>query len=452
MGAGNGLLSSANRYASTDIWRIRLDERSAPAALGIRFLRVILLVIKGYREDRCIQRASSLTFYTLLSIVPVAAMAFGIAKGFGFERTLERQVYEWLAGWEDVAKQVVAFAHSFLDTVQGGVIAGIGLVLLLWTVIRVLSNIETALNDIWQVSAPRSLGRKFSDYLAFILISPIMVLLSSSVTVMLTSQVALATERFAFLNVVSPVISLGFKFIPYLLVWLLLSAVYILMPNTKVRLFPGLLAGVIAGTGYQLIQWAYITFQLGASKYNAIYGSFAALPLFLIWLQTSWVIVLVGAEISYAVQNVDAYEYGPDSANASPALRKIVALRILHLIVQRFSGDAIPLTAEAISGLLKLPLRLTRLVIGELLESGVIVETTILGTRGQCTYVPGRDTDGLTVSKVIQALEDRGISDIPMDENTEETAFVKVLEDLRDALEQSPANIRIKDIRPAPSD
>ncbi|MGD9018160.1 MAG: YihY/virulence factor BrkB family protein, partial [Desulfobacterales bacterium] len=172
MGAGNGPLSSANRYASTDIWRIRLDERSAPAAFGIRCLRVVLLVIKGFREDRCIQRASSLTFYTLLSIVPVAAMAFGIAKGFGFERTLERQVYEWLAGWEEVAAQVVALARSFLDTVQGGVIAGAGLVLLLWTVIRVLSNIETALNDIWQVSAPRSLGRKFSDYLAFILISP----------------------------------------------------------------------------------------------------------------------------------------------------------------------------------------------------------------------------------------------------------------------------------------
>ncbi|MGD8251666.1 MAG: YihY/virulence factor BrkB family protein [Desulfobacterales bacterium] len=452
MGAGNGPLSSANRYASTDIWRIRLDERSAPAAFGIRCLRVVLLVIKGFREDRCIQRASSLTFYTLLSIVPVAAMAFGIAKGFGFERTLERQVYEWLAGWEEVAAQVVALARSFLDTVQGGVIAGAGLVLLLWTVIRVLSNIETALNDIWQVSAPRSLGRKFSDYLAFILISPIMVLLSSSVTVMLTSQVALATERFAFLSVVSPVLTLGFKLIPYLLVWLLLTAVYVLMPNTKVRLIPGLLAGVIAGTGYQLAQWAYITFQLGASKYNAIYGSFAALPLFLIWLQTSWVLVLIGAEISYAVQNVDAYEFGPDSTNASPAFRKLVALRILHLVVQRFSGDATPLTAEEISGLLKLPLRLTRLVIGELLDSGVIVETTILGARGQSTYVPGRDTDGLTVSTVIQALEDRGIPDIPMDESTEEAVFLKVLDDLRDALERSPANIRVKDIRPAPSD
>jgi membrane protein len=162
--------------------------------------------------------------------------------------------------------------------------------------------------------------------------------------------------------------------------------------------------------------------------------------------------VLIGAEISYAVQNVDAYEFGPDSTNASPAFRKLVALRILHLVVQRFSGDATPLTAEEISGLLKLPLRLTRLVIGELLDSGVIVETTILGARGQSTYVPGRDTDGLTVSTVIQALEDRGIPDIPMDESTEEAVFLKVLDDLRDALERSPANIRVKDIRPAPSD
>jgi membrane protein len=405
-----------------------------------------LLAWRGFNEDRCPLRASALTFYTLLSIVPVAAMAFGIAKGFGFEKGLEGQVYGWLAGQEEVAERILTFARSFLETVEGGVIAGIGFAVLLWTVIKVLGNIESAFNEIWQVQTPRTFGRKFSDYLAIMLISPVLVVLSSSLTVVLTTRITEISQQFALLSWASPMIFVALKLIPYILIWLVLTILYVVMPNTRVRFGPALLAGIIAGTGYQVAQWGYITFQVGASRYNAVYGSFAALPLFLVWLQISWFIVLLGAEISFSAQNVDTYEYGPDSANASPEFRKLVALRIAHLVIRNFAKGGPPLSAEDISEQLKLPLRLARMVIGELLESGILTQTVPSESRQGEAYVPGRDTHQLTVYAVIQALERRGVNYIPMDEAGEHQGFVKVLESFRETLERSPTNLRIKDI------
>jgi membrane protein len=140
------------------------------------------------------------------------------------------------------------------------------------------------------------------------LISPVLVLMSGSATVFITTQVTQITQKVELLGVISPLISFLLKFSPYVLIWALFTILYIIMPNTKVNFKAGLLGGVVAGTLYQIAQWAYISFQISAAKYNAIYGSFAALPLFLMWLQISWWIVLFGAELSFANQNVHTYE------------------------------------------------------------------------------------------------------------------------------------------------
>ncbi len=446
------LFPGVARFLTTDIWRIPLRERSALPAAGIRVLRMALLAVRGFQEDRCPLRASSLTFYTLLSIVPVAAMAFGIAKGFGFEKNLERQIYGWLPGQEEVAARLVTFANSFLETVQGGLIAGIGLIALIWAVVKVLGNIESALNEIWQVEAARSPARKFGDYLALMLISPILVLLASSATVVVSRGVTEIVRRFEVLDVFSPMIFIGLKIIPYFLLWVLFTVLYMVMPNTRVRFGPAFLAGIVAGTAYQVAQWGYIAFQVGASKYNAVYGSFAALPLFLIWLQISWVIVLFGAEISYAAQNVDGFEFGPDSANASPSFRKLVALRTVHRVVRRFvEGEPAP-DAVALGDELRLPIRLVRLVVADLLECGILVETVSPETDGAPTYVPGMDPRRLTVNTVLQALESRGVPYIPMDEGPELENFVKVLDSFRDILDRAPTNVRIQDIEELEAD
>jgi membrane protein len=433
------------RFVGGDIWRTRLVDEPLWKRILIRLLRVLALSVRGFHKDAGVLRASSLTFYTLLSIVPVAAMAFGIAKGFGFQKVLEEQLYENFPGQEEIIGQVVHFAQSLLATTQGGLIAGIGLVLLFWAVIKVLSNIENAFNTIWGVRQSRSTARKFSDYLSIMLISPLLVLLQSSATVFITTQVSQIAQEIALIGYFSPLITLSFKLIPYVIVWVLFTMIYLVMPNTRVTFVSALTAGIIAGTGYQLFQWAYITLQVGAARYNAIYGSFAALPLFLVWLQTSWAIVLFGAEISFATQHASDHEFETDTKRASPGLRKLIALQIVRRVVRRFVDGESPLTAAAIAAEVSRPPRLTERVLGELVAGGILNEVRL--EDGEIpTYVPARDVDQFTISFVLEALEARGVNELPLPEGPAHQALASALAQLRESLRQSPGNLKLKDL------
>ncbi|MBW2492543.1 MAG: YihY/virulence factor BrkB family protein, partial [Deltaproteobacteria bacterium] len=332
-------ITRAIEFFTADIWRVRLEDLPFGKSFLIKQLRIIILTLRGFDEDRCFFRASSLTFYTLLSIVPVAAMLFGVAKGFGFEKLLRKEIFERFPGeaQQEVLTKVIEFAESMLEATKGGLIAGIGLIVLFWSVIKVLSYIETSLNDIWEIKQNRTWGRKFSDYLAVMILSPLLIIVSSSATVFITTQVTQLTNKIELLGMISPLIFLSFKLIPYVLVWILFSVIYILMPNTKVNLKAGIVAGIVAGTIFQIVQWGYISFQVGTARYNAIYGSFAALPLFLMWVQVSWWVVLFGAELSFANQNVATYEYEPDSSRVSPAFKKLLTLQVAHLLIRNFS-------------------------------------------------------------------------------------------------------------------
>ncbi len=210
-------ITGAIRFVTVDIWRIRLEDLPFGKSFLIRQLRTFLLALRGFDEDKCFFRASSLTFNTLLSIVPVAAILFGVAKGFGFESKLKRELLDKFPGeaQQEVLWKVVDFAESLLEATKGGIIAGIGLVILFWTVINVLSQIEASLNDIWEIKESRTWGRKFSDYLAIMLISPLLIMMSSSVTVFITTRITQLTEQFKLLGIISPLIFLSFK-LPYL--------------------------------------------------------------------------------------------------------------------------------------------------------------------------------------------------------------------------------------------
>ena len=434
-------------FITIDIWRVRLEDLPFGKSFLIKQLRIILLTLRGFDEDRCFARASSLTFNTLLSIVPVAAILFGVAKGFGFETMLRREILEKFPGQaqQEVLAKVIGFAESMLETAKGGVIAGIGMVILFWSVINVLSHIETSLNEIWEIKESRSWGRKFSDYLAVMLLSPLMFILSSSATVFITTQITQLTNKIDLLGIISPLIFLSFKFIPYVLIWILFTVIYILMPNTKVSLKAGLTAGIVAGTIFQIFQWAYISFQIGAAKYNAIYGSFAALPLFLMWVQISWWVVLFGAELSFANQNVNTYEYEPDSNKVSPAFRRVLTLQIAHLLIKNFAKGERPLTDTEISHHLKMPIRLVHTILYDLLESRLVCQTRT-GEDQKFGYQPARDINTLTISFVVDALDQTGSNNIPVARTEEFEALSDAIEKFREQMEASPANKLLKDI------
>jgi membrane protein len=439
------LISNFFSFIRTDIWRIRLDDLPFRQSFLIKQLRIIILAIRSFDEDRCLLRASSLTFYTLLSIVPVVAMFFGVAKGFGFERRLEKQLFERFPGQEEVLSQVISFSNSMLEQTRGGLIAGIGLLVLFWSVLKVLGHIEMALNDIWEIQESRSWGRKFSDYLSIMLISPILVLMSGSATVFITTQLTQITQKFELLGIFSPLISLLLKFIPYVLIWILFTILYIIMPNTKVSFKAGFLGGIVAGTLYQIAQAAYISFQISAARYNAIYGSFAALPLFLMWLQISWWIVLFGAELSFANQNVHTYEYEPDSLKVSPGFKKLLTLQIAHLLIKKFENGDKPLTDSQISGRLEIPIRLVHHIIFDLVEVGLVSKTRTKDDKSDA-YQPASDIHKMTIQYVLEKLDQKGTEDIPVAKTENYRALSEALQNFSEAMEKSPANKLLKDI------
>jgi membrane protein len=439
------MLPKIRKFIQEDIWRIRTKGLPPLKAFGIRYLRILLAAAGAFQEHRCQLRASALTFFSLLSIVPVIAMAFGIAKGFAFEKVLQEKILERFPGQEEVLLEVFGFANSMLANTQGGLIAGIGVILLFWTIIKVLGNIESSFNDIWSVRQERSLARKITDYLSVMLVAPVLLVLSGSVTVFVTTQLAAITQKFDVLGILGPIVLLFLEITPFIIMWVLFAFLYIFMPNRQVDKKSGLIAGIVAGSVYVILQMIYVKFQVGVASYNAIYGSFAALPLFLTWLQMSWLIVLAGAEISCIHQNADMLEYGPDARRASHFFRRLVALRIVNYMSRNFASGEVPLTAIKISEGLEIPRGLTTEILEHLTESGVLIEAANRG-NSEPAFVPGRDTDLLTVKFVMDALDRRGVDHIPVAQTEELEKISQSLKAFGEAIEKSPENLRLKDI------
>jgi membrane protein len=344
-----------------------------------------------------------------------------------------------------VITKIIDFATSLLASTKGGLLAGVGVIILFWAVIKVLGNIEDSFNDIWGIKESRTLGRRFSDYLSVMLLCPVLIIMSSSLTVFITTQVTLITQKVALLGIFSPLIFFALKVLPYCLIWILFTFLYVFMPNTKVLFSSGLVAGIMAGTIYQIVQWGYIAFQVGAAKYNAIYGSFAALPLFLIWLQLSFLIVLFGAEFAFAYQNVDTYEFEPDSLRISDYFKRLISLQVCHLLVVNFAKGEKPFTAPQISHTLDIPLRLVHQILFELAESGIVIDVKAAEYKEQA-YQPARDINVLSVRFVLEALEKRGVDYIPVAKTAELEALAATMESFSEMIKSSPENKLLKDM------
>ena len=311
---------------------------------------------------------------------------------------------------------IIKLSTDVLEDVEGGLLAGIGLIVLIWSVMQVLTNIENSLNAIWQIKKPRTFFRKVSDYLSIMLISPLLIILSSTVMVFISTKVQAAQENIIIFQAVTPFLLNLIRIVPYALVWLLFTLVYIILPNTKVTFRYALIAGILAGTGFQLVQWAYIHFQIGVAKYSAIYGTFAALPLFLIWLQLSWLIVLLGAEISFAYQNIEQYENEAGSLHISTQNKRILSLVIVHHIIKNFEVGGEPETSSMISQKLEIPIRLVRDILFDLTKACVLNETVTESPREK-GYQPAIDIDRIDIQFVSEKLDAIGVDHIMLKES-----------------------------------
>lgn len=437
------MLEKVTKFFDKDLWRIDIEEMSKSKFFLIQQLRIFVLAYRGFSEDQINTRASALTFYTLISIVPVIAMAFGIAKGFGFEETMNQQIKSAFANQQEIADMLLDFSQSMLEKTKGGLVAGIGLIVLFWSVLKVLTNIELSFNAVWGISKERNWVRKFTEYLSIMLIAPIFIILSGSATVFIASTSSELIESYEFLKIFGSAVHFFLRFLPLILIWLLFSFIYVAIPNTKVLFKHALFGGVIAGTGYQLLEWAYFTFQIGAVKYNAIYGSFAALPLFLIWLQSSWLIILFGCEISFASQNVNKYIFEKETANISISFRKKITLLMLVIINKNFTDGNKPFTVADFATKLKLPVRLIQLIIDDLIAMELLLEayTDKIKLIG---YSPAKSLDSLSVKNVLELIEKKGSEDIPIKSNRTWEWIEKNYANIIHSAENE--NLKIKDI------
>ncbi len=444
------MISKITDFLKRGIWRIPGRELKGPKGVAIRAIRILLVSVREFNSDQCALRASALTFYSLLSIVPVFAMAFGIAKGFGLDKILREKLMENAGAQQEIIGKIVEFSENFLQNTKGGVIAGIGLALLFWTIIQVLSSIEESFNHIWGIKKQRTLTQKFTDYLSLMLIAPVFFVIASSTTVFIVSQLKMITEKIAILGVFGPVLFLALKLLPLVIFAGLLTYLYMFLPNGKIQLRSAFIGGLVAGVIYQFVQWAYIRFQIGASSAGAIYGTFAALPLFLTWLQLSWRIVLYGAELAFADQNDQKFEFHQECLSASYRFRKLLSLRIMQACVARFTAGLAPLSDEQISMDLQAPIRLVRELLHQLAEAKLLnlVQTD---NERERRYQPARDVENMTIQFVVQQLEKTGSEDIPMAETAELSKLRESLTVFEAALENLPNNFILKEIVPTGS-
>lgn len=389
-------------FLKDDIWRITDDELTPLQRKLYTCIKIPILSVRQFMNDRILVRASALTYSTLLSIIPILAILFAIARGFGFDLIIEHQLRKGMMSQQ--AELMISWINSYLTHAKSGVFIGVGLIMLLWTILILTDNIERSFNAIWQVKRPRSVFRKITDYFSMILLLPLLIVISSGLTIFMTTYIN-NMENFLLLT---PILKFLVRMIPYILTWGMFIGLFVFIPNTKVRLCHTWFPGILAGSAFQAFQYIYINSQIWLSSYNAIYGSFAAIPLFLLWAQVSWTICLFGAEMSYVSQNLASFDFGKETAHISRRYHDFFCTIILSAICKQFAQGNPPYTAEEISKEHKIPIRLTKQILYELQDMKLIYEAVNEDNRKDIGYVPGMDINRLTVGMLLNRLDAAG--------------------------------------------
>jgi membrane protein len=427
------------------IWHTPLSEISRGKTFLLKQLRIFVLAARGFSNDKVQLRASALTFYSLLSVIPIAAIAFAIAKGFGLDQTLRELIIKKFETEQVVLDWLLKNTTNAIESTKGGPVAGVGVVILFWSAMSLLDRIESSFNHIWQVRSSRPWYRKFTDYLAIMLIAPVFIIISGGLTGFNITALPGYMSNAHIMDFFKPVISALVKIAPYIITWMTLTILFIIMPNAKVKFVPALISGIIAGTILQGIQWLYIDLQLGITRLNAIYGSFAAVPLFIVWLQSSWIVVLLGAEITFANQNISRYELESEALNVSNYQKRALVLMIMHMIIRNFCLGEKPISASYIGANLKIPVRLAREILQDL-SSANLVSVIHENEEKERLYQPAIDINKLTVSFVFSRLDKKGIEKVMVIRNKDYEKIVSILDKFDKLTAKSDSNILIRDL------
>lgn len=348
--------------------------------------RMVRLALRFFTAKRVAWHASALTYSTLLAIVPILAVMFAVARGFGYNIYIERWFLDSFRSQPQVAEVIVGFVNSYLINTQNGIFLGVGLVIMLYTVLFLVSNVERTFNEIWQVKKSRSMFRTFTDYVAMLFLFPLVIVILSGIGVS-----------------------------PYIVLWALFTALYLFMPNTHVKLRYCIIPGLLAGVAMQWLQLFYIHSQMWVSRYNAIYGSFAALPLFMLWIYISWTICLFGAELCYTSQNLDYYDYEAKTSDISHRYRLIMCAILLSHMCRRFVDGGRPYTLQELRAAAELPTRIVGDLLYGMAESGLVIEISSDEKGEASRYIPAESPHIMSMGTLIDRMEASGKWSVKLD-------------------------------------
>lgn len=395
-------LQHSREFLRRGLWEIDSAELRAGRRLFLKSLQFALAVGREFFADKCLLHASALAFTTILSFIPFLAVMFALMKGFGAATELEILILNHLAlGSEEVVDAV----FTYINNTSMAKLGTFGVIFLLLTVLTLLNSIENSFNHIWRVQETRSLARLVSDYLSMTIFGPILILAAISMTTTLESQALV--KYLLGMEVIGTIILTLFKIFPYLAMWAVFTGVYLFMPNTRISPRAALLGGAFGGILWQLLQWGYVTFQVGVTRNNAIYGTMAALPVFMLWVYISWVIVLLGLEVTFAIQNFRTIRQEFRGDKLSTEGREAAALAILLSSAAVFIKGDKPLTVEDLSLRLNLSHRFTSQSLSFLVRCGFLNEVA-QGKEDLSAYQPAMDVGSLPLQQVLQRMRLEG--------------------------------------------
>ncbi len=357
-----------NRFLKEEVW-LDPSDPDRWTLLYYYVVRVYLITLHGLKNQLILLRASALSYSTLFAIVPIFAVAFSMMKGLGAQLQLERILINYLtAQQEAVTTRII----TYISNTDFKALGAFGTAFLIYAVVMMLGNVESTFNDIWGVTKSRSVGRKITDYLSVLILGPLMMVIATTLIASFSSNTVIqylsrywVFERSLFLfNTI----------LPYMALFVAFTAMYILMPNTRVRFLPALIAGILCGSLWELAFSLYTDVYVGVARYNTIYGTFAVIPIFIIWLYISWIIVLIGAQISYAIQNVKSFQQDVTSRDIGYEQQEEMAVHIMLNICERFHKGLPLITEQELSNMLTIPVRLVHQIVSKLGRDGMLRE------------------------------------------------------------------------------
>ena len=391
-----GTLRSAESFLRDGLWRVELEPRTW-AARAAWLLQLAVMIAQGFVRDRLLLRASALAYFTVLSMVPLLAIAVSVVGSLGVGEEVARLAVEQIAAGSPEAQTYIL---GIIEHANFRGLGTLGAVTLFLTTVLGISNIEGALNGIWGVRQFRPWTRRLPDYLAVLVVAPL--LLGAALSLATTLRNEWLVQRLLEIPAFSMAWELGLRHAPTLVLATGFAFLYGFLPNTSVRPISAALGGLVAGVLVSVAQNAYLGFSIGAARANALYGGFALLPLLFVWIYLFWAMVLFGAELAFAHQNLPLYRREVRGRVAGSAEREAVGLRIALEVARAFRDAAPPWTADALSEALRVPVRTVRGVLADL-ESGQVV-AALGATERAGSWQLGRPAERIQVSDVLAAL------------------------------------------------